>query len=425
MKKIILLFILLGLSFASCDSEYLDPTKPSEEDVFTTRAGLIGASNGLQAKWSVGRQSPVYTIVTGSGFTTNEYRLLNAGNVDEAELLAGGVSVSSKNAVINNLWSQCLVINSEAQKVLDNIDIITVPAEKSSVFTQASIFKALAFGSLIQFFEKVPLQTMKNAPFNSRTEVLAAAIATLKTTEPYLATASGFTGLAGSIKYKNSVQALLARFYLMAGDNDNALLYANMVDLTSKSTFLYDAVSNNPIAFNAILSTTNYQPINRAFGLPLSLAPTLADGRINFYITSGSAPTTGAGFFDSNSKLIPLYLPGEMTLIKAEAYARKNDLTNAVTELNKVLTKTAASDPFGIGANLPAYSGALDQASILTEIYRNRCIELYMSGLNLEDNRRFGRPAAGTAGAERNRNWYPYPDSERFNNTNTPADPVN
>ncbi|MFV8345725.1 carbohydrate-binding protein SusD [Flavobacterium sp. ZB4P13] len=420
MKKIILLFLFLGLSLTSCDDEFLDPTKPTEEDVFSSRSGLIGAANGLQSKWSVGRQSPVYTIITGSGFTTNEFRLLNAGNADEAELLAGGVSVSSKNALINNLWSQSLVINAEAQKVLDKIDIITVPAEKASVFVHASIYKALAIGTLVQFFEQVPLETMKNATFSSRAEVIAATIATLKSTEPYLATANGFSGLVGSIKYKNTVNALLARFYLMAGDNDNALLYANLVDLTSKSTFLYDAISNNPIANAAILTPNNYQPIDRTFGLPTALAPTSSDGRVNFYITPGSNPTTGAGFFDSNSKLITLYLPGEIMLIKAEAYARKNQLPEAILELNKVLTKTAAADAFGVGANLLPYTGTVNQTSILTEIYRNRCIELYMSGLKLEDSKRFNRP-----NTERNRDWYPYPDSERFNNPNTPADPAN
>ncbi|MEG1229231.1 MAG: carbohydrate-binding protein SusD, partial [Flavobacterium sp.] len=77
-----------------------------------------------------------------------------------------------------------------------------------------------------------------------------------------------------------------------------------------------------------------------------------------------------------------------------------------------------------IGANLAPYAGALTKPAILTEIYRNRCIEMYMSSLKLEDSRRFDRPGAGTAGAERNRNWYPYPDSERNNNTNTPPDPA-
>ncbi len=425
MKKIILLFLLIGYCFTSCDKEYLDPTKPSQKDVFTTREGLIGAANGLQSKWSIGRQSSVYTTITATGFTTNELRLLNAGNADEAELLAGGTSVSSKNGVINNLWSQSLIINSEAQKIVDNINVISNPTEKANVFTHASIFKALAMGTLIQYFEKVPLQTMKNAPFNTRDEVIASVIATLKATIPYLPDANGFTGLVSSIKYKNTVNALLARFYLIAGDNDNALLYANLVDLTSKSTFLYDAISNNPIANSAILTTNNYQPIDRTFGLPASLAPISADGRINFYITPVITPTIGAGFFDSNSKLIPIYLPGEIILIKAEALARKNRLTDAISELNKVLRKTASTDPFGLGANLPAYSGIVDQASVLTEIYRNRCIELYMSGLKFEDSRRFNRPSAGTVGAERNRNRYPYPDSERFNNTNTPADPLN
>lgn len=420
MKKIIILLIFLGLSLNSCDSEFSDPTKPTEVNVFSSRSGLIGAANGLQSKWSVGRQSPVYNIITGSGFTTNELRLLNAGNVDEAELLTGGVSVSSKNLVINNLWSQNLVIYAEAQKVLDNINMISIPVEKASVFVHASIYKALVTGTLIQFFEKVPLKTMKNAEFSSRADVIAATIATLKATETYLDAANGFTGLVGNIKYKNTVNALLARFYLMAGDNDKALFHANLVDLSSKSTFLYDAVSNNPIAFNAILTPNNYQPIDRNFGLPNSLSPITADGRVNFYIASASNPTTGAGFFDSNSKLIPLYLPGEIILIKAEAYARKEMLQEAVIELNKVLTKTASNDAFGVGANLPAYSGTLDKPTVLTEIYRNRCIELYMSGLKLEDSRRFSRPTT-----ERSRNWYPYPDSERFNNTNTPADPVN
>lgn len=422
MKKIFISILIVSASFTSCNEEFLDPTKPSQEQILNSRDGLIGATNGLQQLWSTTRLSPVYTIITANGFSTNELRLINAGNADEGELSIGGVSLTSKNALTNNLWSQCLVINAESQKIIDNINVITVDNEKASVFTHASIYKALALGTLIQFYESVPLKTMKNAPFNSRAEVLAAVVATLKSTEPYLANANGFTGLVSGIKYKNTVNALLARYYLMSNNNEKAIDHANLVDLTSKSTFTFDAVSNNPIAFNSILTNNVYQPIDKTFGLPSSLAPISTDGRIDFYITPGSTPTTAAGFFNSNTKAIPLYLPGEMLLIKAEAYARKipNQLTDAKIELDKVLTKTAANDAYGIAANLPSYSGTMDQASILVEIYRNRCIELYMSGLKLEDSRRFGRPST-----ERNRNWYPYPDSERFNNTNTPADPAN
>jgi hypothetical protein len=59
----------------------------------------------------------------------------------------------------------------------------------------------------------------------------------------------------------------------------------------------------------------------------------------------------------------------------------------------------------------------------LLDIYQQRCIELYMSGLKLEDSRRFGRPGPGQPGAERSRNFYPYPTVERDNNPNTPPDP--
>jgi hypothetical protein len=48
-----------------------------------------------------------------------------------------------------------------------------------------------------------------------------------------------------------------------------------------------------------------------------------------------------------------------------------------------------------------------------------------MSGFRLEDSRRFNRPGPGAANAERNRNFYPYPDQERLLNPNTPPDPAN
>ena len=151
------------------------------------------------------------------------------------------------------------------------------------------------------------------------------------------------------------------------------------------------------------------------------LAPATGDGRIAFYL--GTNPPTNVkvqGFFNSDTREIPLFLPGEILLTRAEALARKNDVAGAIAELNKVLTKN--NDIYGVNANLPAYSGAATQAAVLQEIYRNRCIELYMSGMKLEDSRRFNRP--GPPGGERNRNFYPYPLRERDNNPNTPADPA-
>ena len=150
------------------------------------------------------------------------------------------------------------------------------------------------------------------------------------------------------------------------------------------------------------------------------LEPDPADGRIDFYLTPNA--NSGKGFFTADDASVPVYLPGEMILIRAEVLARQDKVGDAVTELNKVLTKT--DDTFGVNAGLPAYSGAMDKDAVLQEIYKNRCIELFMSGLKLEDSRRFARPGPNDANPERTRNFYPYPTVERDNNPdNTPADP--
>ena len=66
----------------------------------------------------------------------------------------------------------------------------------------------------------------------------------------------------------------------------------------------------------------------------------------------------------------------------------------------------------------------MSQDAILQEIYKNRCIELFMSGMKMEDSRRFvplpqdANP--GAAGASTH-----MPNVERDNNVdNTPSDPV-
>jgi starch-binding outer membrane protein, SusD/RagB family len=428
MKKIIYISALALLFFTGCDKEFTDPSRPDVNEVYTSRDGLIGVANGLQQLWSIGRQSPVYASVTANGFSTQELRILNIGNADEAELAIGGGTITSKNGVIKNLWTQALVTKSEAQKVIDNVSIIENQNERENLIVHASIFKALALGTLIQYFEKVPITTAVNAPFNTRAEVLTECINTLRATIPFLNTANGFSALINSIKYKNTVNALLARYYLMAGDNDNALIYANLVTLSGTSTFLYDTVRFNPIADSSIATNNNFQPANTNLGLATILAPAAADGRKAFYTAVVGGTVRAIGFFNTRQKLIPVYLPGEVTLIKAEAFARKNQLTDAKIELDKILVKTAALDAYGIGANLPPYAGSLlsptAKDDILLEIYKNRCIELFMSNSKLEDSRRFNRPSSGAA-AERNRTYYPYPDSERFNNSNTPEDPAN
>ncbi len=418
--------MISSLFLTSCyRDEYLNPSQASNESVVSSTAGLISLCNGLQYRYTVSRTSPVYSFITANGLTTNEILVLNQGNTDEANLQAGKGNVLGNNAVVTRLWEQSHIVRANADLILNNTGILGDPGTKNAVLCYAHLYKGLALLQLGTYWESAPVTTEKNAAFVPRTEVLAEAI---KNFEAGLAAANGnpvfSTAFQSGIDFKNTFAALLARTYIMVGNYDKAIENADKVDLTKKSEWVYDDVSRNPI-FDVSYSNVNVcEPVDFNLGLTGSLVPAETDARVLFYLKSKTFTTTvneGKGFFTANSAKIPVYLPGEVILTKAEALARKNDLTGAVTELNKVLTKT--NDVFGVNANLPAYSGENTASAILAEIYRNRCIELYNSGLKLEDSRRFGRPGPNDTGAERNRNFYPFPNSERDNNTNTPADP--
>ena len=434
MKRIYLTALCLGLLLTACDqAEYLNPSAASETQVVSDVNGLITLANGLQSRYTTLRTGVVYNSIAASGLSTKELRNLNAGNTDEELLMQGGANVDANNAVVRNMWSQALLTNSNADLILKNLDKATDPGTKAGLQAYAAIFKALSLGTLSQFFEQIPLVTQANAPFSPRTDALKQAVTLLEQAKTALAAntpGTPFTGkIVPGIDLLSTVNALIARYSLFLGDYDKALSAAAAASLTTKSEFRFDDNAQNPIYFISFSSINVFQ-VDVTFGLPASLQPDLVnDKRIAFYLqnTTPIQPNNnayrGKGFFTANTTAIPVYLPGEMLLIRAEALARKDQLADAVTELNKVLTKKPAADPFGVGADLPAYAGAVTKEAVLTEIFKQRSIELLMSGMKLEDSRRFGRPAPATTGAERTRNFYPYPNIERRNNTSTPADP--
>lgn len=412
------------ISSIGCKKDYINPSAATDQQVFSSAKGLAGVATGLQRVYSAGRASSLYNLITADAFITNQVSILNQGNTAEYQLFLGGGSIDGTNTILGGLWTSSNKIIYDADLVITNAESLADKAYASGLIGYASIFKALATGNMAMFWEKIPEGIGANINFIGRVDGFTQAIATIdKALTAINATAISpafLSNVPAGIDIVNTLNALKARYSLFAGNFAQALTAANAVDLTKKSTLNYDAVNLNPI-FETVTSTNNvYAVIDSVMGLPASAQPNTADQRVPFYIsTNASAPRFRVkGFGGTTTASFPVYLPGEMTLIKAEAYAKQNQLPQAVTELNKVLTKSPASDPFGVGANLPAYSGPVTQADVLLEIYRQRRIELFMSGLSLEDMRRFGRP-----NTERRRNFFPYPFRERDNNPNTPADP--
>lgn len=420
MKKILILALGI-LGFSSCSNEYLNPSSASEQQVVTSQSGLIALVNGLQQKYTTSRAGVIYASITADGLTTKQLKVLNAGNTDEVLLESGGTALINSNSILNNIWSQSHLVKSNADLIIANIANAPDPAIKSGILSAAHMYRALALGTLATYWEQAPIAVGKDAQFSNRADLLKEAVKSLETAASTIATtkpSTAFTNdFVAGINLESTIQALLARYNNMLGNHDAAIAAASKVSDAVKSTFNFDDISPNPIFFNTFGNKNVTEPL-ADFGLSGVNIPVAEDGRRAFYYSSGGANNLGkAGFYTSNTASIPVYLPGEMTLIKAEAYARKGQINDAITELNKILTKS--SDVFGVTAKGQAYAGESTAAAVLNAIYVQRCIELFLSGFRLEDSRRFGR-----AESERNRNWYPYPLSERNNNKNTPADPA-
>lgn len=425
-----ILTIAFLCTFGACKKDYQDPSGPSSEQAYSSPTTLANVAVGLQAWYSRDRVGLLYTTVTSGSLLTGETFVTNPGNTDEAQIGAGGNKILNTNAVVTGMWNVSNKIRYEADSVLRRTGtVVTDKGFASGLIAYATIFKALAIGVQANFWEQIPENTSTPAlatggvTFIPGKQGYALAVTALDNAiNTVTATPIGtsfLSNIPASVDIVNTLYALKARYALYAGDYTAAMAAVDKVNLNVQSTLSFNAQITNPI-FALVTATNNiYNVVDSTMGLPVPIQPDLADQRIPFYIARPLKPRFNiSGFFKSNLTAVPIYLPGEMLLIKAECYARQHDVTNGLIYLNKVVTKTPAGDVYGVGAALPAVS-AESEPELLTLIYKHRRIELFMGAQELEDSRRFGRPVT-----ERKRNYFPYPFVERNDNPNTPQDPA-
>jgi len=422
------------VALAGCSLDQLSPNAPTDAQVLSTPEGVKAVAVGMQAQYGEG----VNETVEVSNFLAKMFATMPASVLGLRELETGGTDVQPFNGTVNNMWSTHFRTIKSAEDLLNNAPKVPLtPGTRSGILALAGLFKAMSLGELIECYEKLPTEvtTSTTPTFSDRTTVLNYVISLLEAARDEYASqpASAYTDFNGTIlgigfDLPNTIQAMIARYALIKGDYAKALAAANAVDLTKTSSMYYNSTtSRNPIYLIAI-QTVYYKPV-RSF----RLSAEAGDGRAAYWVSAstatsflGTAVDDFAQFKTDNAKYY-VYLPGEISLVKAEAYARQNDLTNALTEVNRVRTKT--TDAAGIGAALTAKTSAQlsTQQAMLDEIYIQRLYELFMLGTRLGDTRRFNKQPADLAIPKaqwsRTRNWFPYPDTERLSNPNTPADP--
>jgi len=265
----------------------------------------------------------------------------------------------------------------------------------------AKLFKAMALGMAAQQYAQLPIDaSVTGGTPVPRDQVFAEVIRLLESARsdlaPYsTADLSGFTSRAVSSGFdvRNTIDAMLARYYLFTGQYQQALDAANRVDLTKVSLLTYPDPDLNPI-YNYSVVAGYVAPLK---SWARSAEPN--DKRVPFWVDTLATPPNGNpptlqlaqfALYGTRNAPFPVYVPGEILLIKAEAEAQLNQLPQAIADINTVRTKSGtATTP---GAQLPPLTAAtLDtKDKILAEIAHERQYELFSQGLRWEDLRRLG-----------------------------------
>lgn len=435
--------LLLGLGLAACDTSFENPNAASEDQVVGSVDGLQALAIGMRRTYSINYLSP---MVRSSALTTREMGVV-LGFTNPQEIEEGGTALPEENGILTGVWSNAYRVMGMADQVIDNAGIVDEPATRDAFLATGYLFKAMALGSLAQFYEQLPVSVDPGGQgeFRARNEAVQEAITMLQNglqAVPASVPEAFRTRVLGSSDFdlEQCLNAFLARYSLVLGDHSAAISAANAVlaDYPNiRSAFMYDDgnANENPLYIETNQEPATYRPVDN-FGFdPDEFVVPGADGRLSFFLESSDMigersriPVEAMrGFFDVVDEPIPVFMPGEMYLTRAEAYARQGDLANAISNLDAVITKN--DDPFGVNADMQAYSGPQTQADVLLAIYRHRRIETFLNGTSLEDSRRFFPeyvpPAEGDFDSfDRNRNYYPYPRTERDNNPNTPDNPA-
>ena len=439
---LVFLFVIIGGLFSACETEFENPNNPTEDVVLETKDGLFALATGIRQYYSI---TVLRQVIEAPGITTRELGVTNTFlNINE--LAKGGAELPAESGGITNPWVNLLRAKGMTESLITGANSVDLsPGSRSGLLAYGNLFKAMCLGNLIQMFEQAPINNSEDgtAPFSDRATVLAECISLLEEARDAL-TATPMsdefksTVLWADINLQKTINAFLSRYQLLVGNYSGAITAADAVLNASDATnsmWVYDANNQNPI-WNRTVNSADLNPQSN-FGLVGAFIPEAGDGRTDFYLgadagnanadAGGQALSEMLGFFASSTSPIPIYLPGEMMLNKAEAYARQDELDDAVTQLNLVRQKN--DDDLGVNANLPAWTGnETSKSDILDEIYKNRSIELFLTGLRFGDNKRFYPnfvvPSAANTTNQRNRNFYPYPTIERENNPNTPQDPA-
>lgn len=391
---------LLAISIASCDLDLENPNAPTEEEITTSRDGIIAVAVGMQAQFA---QSIDDWMVTNS-LVTDEWGTRSIALLSYISLFTGDNFDEAYDVVLQPYARTYQIVNS-ANIVLEGTRSLALGVGlEAGLNAAANLFKAMALGFAYQQYEELAVDVNPaGAPTVPRADVLDSVIVLLERARTAYASvpAADLTefnsrALGPGINLPNTIDAMLARYYLFDGRYAEAITAADRVNQAVISELRYPAPTVNPVR-------------NLAFGLNyvgglfegFALQGQLGDARPNYWLDTTAAnqaanpPATTLKplrRYSAVNEPFPLYLPDEMKLIKAEAFTRLGQFDSAAVYVNAVRVQPATEEPTEPEGDLPPLLPIqLDsEAELLDAIAYERRYELYEQGLRWEDTRRLG-----------------------------------
>lgn len=419
-----LLLCGLLLAFAGCDLDVANPNAPTREEALDDPSGVVSLAVGMQGQYA----SQVDELIQASALVTDEWGTSTASLLSYRSLFLTGAEnqIDPGFLVVEEPWAAGYQVVRSADDLIANVpDTDLPPGLQSGILSTARLFKAMALGTLAQHYQQMPVDVSGDTPsFVSRDSVFSTVLGLLEEARTDVGDADlSLTQqriLGTGFSLPNTIDAMLARYHLFAGNHEQAITAADRVDPNVLSVFSYTGTSQNPVQNLAF--ELNYVNILSSW----AEAAESGDGRVDYWADTTATPVQGnppdsllipLERFASSDATFPVYLPDEMRLIRAEAYTRTDQFGLARQEINDVRTQTQAEavsgEPVAGLPELPAEELDSEQ-ELLAQIAYERRYELYNQGLRWEDTRRLGTDVTTTPTTE----FLPIPSQECDNNPN-------
>jgi hypothetical protein len=409
------------LTASACSLDKTNPNAPTQGAIFGSRQGIVSLAIGLQARYGASMSSFVFP----GGLISDELGAPTGAlqSYKDAEV---GALADTYDAV-QLPWNSHYQTIKTANDLIANAPAVELGDETlSGILSLAYLLKAASLGELLQQYQQIIIHPeTEPTVFVDRATALTYVLGLLDTAATQAAlfpTRAEFDAsiVAKGFSLTNTIHAMQARYERLAGNWAAALTAANLVDTSVVSLMPFSDQAVNPIYD---VSITYVRPRDT-----LRVAAEAGDARVAFHLSGATVqgtvrPLRSFTQFAARTSPAPLYWPGEVMLIKAEAYANTGQLTEAAAQVNYVRTRCggANNQPKACLTALPAGSLAT-QDQILAEIYRQRKFELFATGLRWEDVRRLGLVYEDSPYAKRC--WLLYPNAERNTNSTVPENPA-